>query len=66
MKRLTIELHPEIWKKKARANSCSPYEGFSALRELPADYEDLLDLRAVKEQEQHSISLEDVKSEFDL
>lgn len=63
-----IELHPEILKKNGKSEFVVlPYEEFAALREL-ADYEDLIDLRAAKREEQAepTVSLSDAKSEFAL
>jgi PHD/YefM family antitoxin component YafN of YafNO toxin-antitoxin module len=64
-----IELHPEILKKNGKNEFVVlPYEEFSALREMLEDYEDLLDLRSAKGEEQleESVSLEDVKREYGL
>ena len=64
-----IELHPEILKKNGKSEFVVlPYEEFAALRELLADYEDLIDLRAAKREEQAepSVSLADAKGEFGL
>jgi PHD/YefM family antitoxin component YafN of YafNO toxin-antitoxin module len=63
-----IELHPEILKQNGKDEFVVlPYEEFAALRELLNDYEDLLDLRAAKkeEQEEPSIPLSELKREFD-
>jgi PHD/YefM family antitoxin component YafN of YafNO toxin-antitoxin module len=64
-----IELHPEILKKNGKSEFVVlPYEEFAALRELLDDYEDLLDLRAAKREEdsEASMPLVDVKDEFGL
>jgi PHD/YefM family antitoxin component YafN of YafNO toxin-antitoxin module len=64
-----IELHPEILKKDGKNEFVVlPYEEYAALQELLADYEDLLDLRAAKKEEdtESSIPLSDVKSELGL
>lgn len=64
-----IELHPEILKKNGKSEFVVlPYEEFAALRDLLDDYEDLLDLRAAKREEdsEASIPLDEVKSEFGL
>lgn len=61
-----IELHTEIVKKNGSQFVLVPYEEFAALRELLADYEDLLELRAAKREEQAepSTPLAEVKSEL--
>jgi PHD/YefM family antitoxin component YafN of YafNO toxin-antitoxin module len=64
-----IELHPEILKKNGKSEFVVlPYEEFAALRDLLDDYEDLLDLRAAKREEdsEASIPLDEVKAEFGL
>lgn len=46
------ELHPEILSKGGRKEfAVLPYEEFVALQEWLADIEDLLDLRAAKDEE---------------
>ena len=62
-----LELHPEILKKDGQSEFVVlPYDEFVKLQELLEDYEDLLDLRAAKrdDNDDHSISLADVKREF--
>ncbi len=63
-----IELHAEIVKKNGTEFVVLPYEEFAALREMLADYEDLLDLRTAKREEhaEPSVPLEDVKREVGL
>jgi hypothetical protein len=63
-----IELHPEILKKNGRDEFVVlPYEEFTALKDLLDAYEDLLDLRAAKTEQQDdpSIPLSELKREFD-
>ena len=63
-----IELHPEILKKNGKDEFVVlPYEEFTALKDLLDDYEDLLDLRAAKKQQEDdpSISLSQLKRELD-
>jgi hypothetical protein len=62
------ELHPEILTKNGRKEfAVLPYEEFVALEEWLADVEDLLDLRAAKEDEQNAptVSLAEVESRLD-
>ena len=62
------ELHPEILTKNGRKEfAVLPYEEFVALEEWLADVEDLLDLRAAKEDEQDAptVSLAEVESRLD-
>ena len=64
-----IELHPEILKKDGKDEFVVlPYEEFTALRGLLHDYEDLLDLRTAKKEQENepSVPLQDVKKEFGL
>lgn len=64
-----IELHPEILKKNGKDEFVVlPYEEFTALSGLLHDYEDLLDLRTAKNEQdsEPSIPLLDVKKEFGL
>ena len=50
-----IKLHPEFLKKKGKIESVVlPYEEFLALREILADAEDVLDLRAAKNREKNA------------
>ena len=63
-----IELHPEILKKNGKDEFVVlPYEEFTALKDLLDDYEDLIDLRAAKKEQQDdpSIPLSELKGEFD-
>jgi hypothetical protein len=63
-----IELHPEILKKNGKDEFVVlPFEEFTALKNLLDDYEDLIDLRAAKEEQQDdpSISISELKREFD-
>jgi len=63
-----IELHPEILKKNGKDEFVVlPYEEFTALKDLLDDYEDLLDLRAAKKEQQDdpSIPLPQLKHDFD-
>ena len=62
-----LELHPEILKKDGQSEFVVlPYDEFVKLQELLEDYEDLLDLRAAKQDDNGgpSIPLADVKREF--
>ena len=64
-----IELHPEILKKNGQSEFVVlPYDEFVKLQELLEDYEDLLDLRAAKRDDNGdlSIPLAEVKREFDV
>jgi PHD/YefM family antitoxin component YafN of YafNO toxin-antitoxin module len=63
-----IELHPEILKKNGKRVVVLPYEEFVALQELLADYEDLLDLRAAKSEEdaEPSIPLAELKEQLGI
>ncbi|MEZ2230502.1 type II toxin-antitoxin system prevent-host-death family antitoxin [Microcoleus sp.] len=59
-----IQLHPEFITKNGKKEfAVIPYEEFEALQELIADLEDLMDLRAAKEEDanQPSVSLAEVK-----
>ena len=63
-----IELHPEILKKNGKDEFVVlPYEEFTALKELLDDYEDLLDLRTAKNEQQDdpSIPISQFKRKFD-
>lgn len=67
MEVLMIELHPEILRKNGQSEFVVlPYDEFVKLQELLEDYEDLLDLRAAKrdDNDDNSIPLADVKREF--
>ena len=62
------ELHPEILSKNGRKEfAILPYEEFIALQEWLADVDDLLDLRAAKDDEHDAptISLAEVESQLD-
>lgn len=63
-----IELHPEILKKNGSEFVVLPFDEYTALQELLADYQDLLELRAAKQEEEAdaSVSLETVKVELGL
>jgi hypothetical protein len=64
-----IELHPEILKKNGKNEFVVlPYEEFTALNELLGDYQDLLDLRTAKKEENASptVPLAELKQEFGL
>ncbi len=59
-----IPLHPEFITKNGKKEfAVIPYEEFEALQELIADIEDLMDLRAAKEEEANkpSVSLAEMK-----
>jgi len=59
-----IPLHPEFITKNGKKEfAVIPYEEFEALQELIADIEDLIDLRAAKEEDanQPSMPLAEVK-----
>jgi PHD/YefM family antitoxin component YafN of YafNO toxin-antitoxin module len=59
-----IQLHPEFITRNGKKEfAVIPYEEFEALQELIADIEDLMDLRAAKEEEanQPSVPLAEVK-----
>lgn len=59
-----IPLHPEfITKNGQKEFAVIPYEEFEALQELIADIEDLMDLRAAKEEDANhpSVPLAEVK-----
>ena len=62
------ELHPEILTKNGRKEfAILPYEEFMALQEWLADIEDLLDLRAAKDDEHDAptVPLAEVESRLD-
>lgn len=62
-----IDLHPEILRKNGQSEFVVlPYDEFVKLQELLEDYEDLLDLRDAKRDDNGdpSIPLSDVKREF--
>lgn len=64
-----ITLHPEFLTKEGRKEFVVlPYEEFIALQELLEDAEDVLDLRAAKQEEKDkpSIPIEDVKKELGM
>lgn len=59
-----IPLHPEFITKKGKKEfAVIPYEEFEALQTFIADIEDLMDLKAAKEEEANkpSVSLAEVK-----
>ena len=59
-----IPLHPEFITKNGKKEfAVIPYEEFEALQELIADIEDLMDLRAAKEEDRNkpSVPLAEVK-----
>ena len=59
-----ITLHPEFLTKESKKEFVVlPYEEFVALQDLLDDAEDVLDLRAAKQEEKDkpSVSLDDVK-----
>ena len=66
--KLMIELHPEILKKNGAEFVVLPYEEYEALKELLADYQDLLELKAAKNKEscKPSVPLNEVKEQFGL
>jgi len=60
-------LHPEILKKDGQNEFVVlPYDEFLKLQELVEDYEDLLELRAAKQDDNHgpSVPFAEVKREF--
>jgi predicted DNA-binding protein (UPF0251 family) len=62
-----IELHPEILKKNGKNEFVVlPFDEYTALQEVLSDYQDLIDLRAAKQEEvaEVTVSLEAVKSEL--
>lgn len=64
-----IELHPEfITKNGQKEFAVLPYEEYLALQEFLADVEDLMDLRAAKQEEGDaaSVSLAEVKKMLGL
>jgi hypothetical protein len=64
-----ITLHPEILSKNGKKEFVVlPYEEFLALQELLDDVEDLLELRAAKQEggSEPSLSLADAKKELGL
>ncbi|NER33731.1 MAG: type II toxin-antitoxin system Phd/YefM family antitoxin [Oscillatoria sp. SIO1A7] len=64
-----LDLHPEFLSKNGQKEfAILPYEEFLALQELLADLEDLMDLRAAKQEEGNSpsTSLEEVKRRLGL
>jgi hypothetical protein len=64
-----ITLHPEILSKNGKKEFVVlPYEEFLALQELLDDVEDLLELRAAKQESdgEPSLSLTDAKKELGL
>jgi hypothetical protein len=64
-----ITLHPEILSKNGKKEFVVlPYEEFLALQELLDDVEDLLELRAAKQESEAepTLSLTDAKKELGL
>jgi hypothetical protein len=64
-----ITLHPEILSKNGKKEFVVlPYEEFLALQELLDDVEDLLELRAAKQESEGepTLSLTDAKKELGL
>lgn len=64
-----ITLHPEILSKNGKKEFVVlPYEEFLALQELLDDVEDLLELRAAKDEQEAdpTLSLADAKKELGL
>ena len=63
-----MELHPEFLKKNGSEFVVLPYEEYEALKELLADYQDLLDLRAAKnkESDEPSVPLNELKEQFSV
>jgi len=64
-----MKLHPELIKKEGQGEFVVlPVGEYQALTELVNDYEDLMDLRAAKQEAQgkKSISLEQVLSDLKL
>ncbi|MBI4384901.1 MAG: type II toxin-antitoxin system Phd/YefM family antitoxin [Nitrospinae bacterium] len=62
-----MKLHPEILTKNGKKEFVVlPYEEFVALRELLANAEDILDLRAAKKKEadRPSVGLKQVRDKF--
>ncbi|HKP71310.1 MAG TPA: hypothetical protein VJT82_00125 [Pyrinomonadaceae bacterium] len=65
----TINLHPEVLSKNGKKEFVVlSYEEFLALQEFLEDVEDLLDLRAAKQEakDEPTISLEQAKIELGL
>lgn len=62
----SFQPHPEIVQRKGKSVVVLPYEEFVALQAILADYEDLLDLRAAKDNEHDapSVPLSEVQREF--
>lgn len=59
-----IQLHPELITKNGKKEfAVIPYEEFEALQELIADIEDLMNLRAAKQEEadRPSVPIAEVK-----
>jgi hypothetical protein len=64
-----IPLHPQFLTKNGKKEfAVIPYEEFAALQALIADMEDLMDLRAAKEEDtnQPSVPLAEVKKMLGL
>ena len=64
-----LEVHPQVLRKHGKDEFVVlPYEEFVAMQERLADAEDVLELRAAKQQEAAAptISLDEVKSRFGI
>ena len=64
-----IQLNPQFLSKNSKKEFVVlTYEEFQALEELLADIEDLMDLRAAKQEEENTpgVSLEEVKQKLGL
>lgn len=64
-----MDLHPQVIEKDGKKEFIVlPYEEFTALEEILQNYEDLLDLRAAKEESksQEGVPLEMIISDLDL
>jgi hypothetical protein len=61
-----IELHPKVVEKEGKEFVILTHEEFKAVSELLKNYEDLLDLRQAKidEQDEATISLSDLKKDL--
>jgi hypothetical protein len=64
-----IDLHPEFLEKNGKKEFVIlTYEEFSKVKEVLEDFEDLVELRKIKEEEANkdTISLDEVKKEFNI
>ena len=64
-----IALHPEFLSKEGKKEFVVlPYEEFLALQEMLEDAENILELRAVKQEEKDMpiVSLDEVKKRFNI